>query len=48
MYLEEIGVALWNTSQPVNGPFFLKDLHCEAQVMVVLGGIGCNLHLTST
>lgn len=40
MYLVEIGM--------VGQTLVLKGFHCEARVAVSLGGVGRNLHLTST
>lgn len=49
MYSVEIGVARqkWLSGSD-SGTLVLKSLRCEAGVVVSLGGVGCNLHLTST
>lgn len=48
MYLVEIGVVGQKWLPGSERALVLKGLHCEARVMVSLGGVGCNLHLTST
>lgn len=50
MYLREIeasGVAE-TASRAASRPHVLKGLHCGPGVAVSLGGVACNLHLTST
>lgn len=48
MYLAEIGVARQKWLSGSEQALVLKSLHCEGRVMVSLGGVGYNLHLTST
>lgn len=48
MYLKEIEVVWQKWLLGCEQALVLKGLHCEARVMVSLGGVGYNLHLTST
>lgn len=48
MYLMEIEVVWQKWLLGSVQALVLKGLYCEARVMVSLGEVGCNLHLTST